>query len=66
MPRYEYKTITLAAKGPGLFKGREVPDLETILNREGGDGWRFREVVPPSEALHGAGVAMVVLERELT
>lgn len=38
MPKYEYKTITLAQKGLGLFTSREVPELETALNREGRDG----------------------------
>ena len=66
MPKYEYKTITLEQKGLGLFKSREVPELETALNREGRDGWRFREVILPSGAFGESDKVIVVLEREMT
>ncbi len=65
MTKYEYKTITLAQKGLGLFKSREVPDLENTLNREGRDGWRFREVIQPSAAFGESDKMIVVFEREV-
>ena len=66
MAKYEYKTITLKQKGLGLFRSRKVPDLENALNREGQDGWRFREVVLPSGAFGESDRVIVVFERELT
>ena len=64
MTKYEYRTITLEQKGLGLFKSREVPDLENALNREGKDGWRFREVLLPSGAFGESDRVIVVFERE--
>ena len=64
MTKYEYKTITLEQKGLGLFKSREVPDLEIILNQEGRNGWRFREVIQPSGAFGESDKVIVVFERE--
>ena len=65
MARYEYKTVTLEQKGVGLFGSRKVPDLEDALNREGQDGWRFREVILPSAAFGESTRIIVVFEREL-
>lgn len=66
MAKYEYKTITLEQKGLGLFRSREVPDLENALNREGREGWRFREVILPSAAFGESDRIIVVFERQLT
>jgi len=65
MPKYEYKTITLEQKGLGLFKSREVPELEASLNREGRDGWRFRELMLPSGAFGESDKVIIVFEREM-
>jgi hypothetical protein len=65
MVKYEYKTITLEQKGLGLFKSREVPDLENALNREGRDGWRFDKVIMPSGAFGESDKVILVFEREL-
>lgn len=65
MPKYEYKTKTLEQEGSGLFTSREVPELETVLNREGRDGWRFREVILPSAAYGESDQVIVVFEREM-
>ena len=61
---YEYKTITLEQKGMGLLTSRKVPDLENVLNREGRDGWRLREVILPSGALGESDRVIVIFERE--
>lgn len=63
MTRYEYKTITLDQKGLGLFKSKTVPELDDVLNREGSDGWRFRDVVLPSGAFGESDTVIVILER---
>ena len=64
MVKYEYKTVKLKQKGLGLLKSREVPDLESALNAEGSDGWRFREVILPSGAFGESDRVILVFERE--
>ena len=51
MAKYEYMTVTLAQTGSGLFKSREVPELQNALNRWGREGWRLREIILPSASL---------------
>ena len=65
MAKYEYKTVTIEQKGLGLFKSREVPDLEAVLNREGRDGWRFHKVILPSATFGESDRVIVVFEKEL-
>ena len=65
MTKYEYKTVTVKQKGMGLITSREVPELENVLNREGRDGWRFREVVLPSGVFGESDKAIAIFEREL-
>ena len=65
MLKFEYKAITIEQKGLGLFKSREVPDLETVLNREGRDGWRFKEALLPSAAFGESDKVILVFEREI-
>ncbi|MDC1068670.1 DUF4177 domain-containing protein [Candidatus Kapabacteria bacterium] len=65
MKKYEYKTITLEQKGLGLFKSREVPDLDSVLNREGKDGWRFHQVILPSAAFGESDKVIIIFERKL-
>ena len=65
MTKYEYKTIKLRQKGWG-FRAKEIPDLESTLNREGKEGWRLCEVIKPSSAMgESVDVIIIVFEREL-
>ena len=65
MTKYEYKTVTLGQKGWGLIQSRSIPDLESILNREGKEGWRLCEIVLPSAAYGTSDKAIVIFERPL-
>ncbi len=65
MKKYEYKTITIAQKGCGIFRSREIPDLESNLNREGKDGWRLCETILPSGIFGESDKVILVFEREL-
>ena len=65
MTKYEYKTIRISQKGFGLIKSREIPDLESTLNREGKEGWRLCEVIQPSAAMGEATAVIVIFERVL-
>lgn len=64
MTKYEYKTIRISQKGFG-FKSRKIPDLESILNREGKEGWRLCEVIQPAAVMGEATAVIVIFERAL-
>ncbi|ELZ90227.1 DUF4177 domain-containing protein [Haloferax sulfurifontis] len=58
MPRYEYRTVDLASKVPGLKK----EDPEEALNRLGREGF---ELVERVEQQFG-GTQLLILAREVT
>jgi len=59
MSKFEYKTIVLPFKF-GIFK-RGVPDVESALNKEGRDGWRFKQMVLQASANFGESVGMIAI-----
>lgn len=64
MKKYEYKTVEMPFKF-GLFK-QKMPDIESLLNAEGAQGWRLHEVVLPASSNMGQSEKIVVIfEREL-
>jgi hypothetical protein len=65
MPKYEYKTITLAQKGLAWFSSREVAELEGPLNREGCLGWRLCQLMMLSGARGEYEQVIAVFERQL-
>jgi len=58
MTKYEYKQVVL--KRHGLMM--KVPDVASVLNKEGEQGWRLRGIVSPDDG--GMGRIVAVLERE--
>ena len=60
MTKYEYKTIRISQKGWG-FRSRQIPDLESILNREGKEGWRLCELIQPAAKAMGESTAVVAI-----
>jgi transcriptional regulator with XRE-family HTH domain len=63
MKRFEYKTVEMPFKF-GLFK-QKTPEVETLLNAEGEQGWRLHQIVLPASSNFGASDRMVVIfERE--
>lgn len=64
MKKYEYKTVEMPFKF-GIFKQR-TPDIESLLNAEGAQGWRLHEVVLPASSNMGQSEKIIVIfEREL-
>ena len=63
MKRYEYKTVNIEFS-VGLFK-RGIPDVAKVLNKEGADGWRLRQMILPEMAGGGSERLVAILEREL-
>ncbi|MDE0685069.1 MAG: DUF4177 domain-containing protein [Candidatus Poribacteria bacterium] len=64
MTKYEYKTIRISQKGWG-FRSRNIPDLESTLNREGKEGWRLCEVIQPAASMGESTAVIVIFERAL-
>ena len=63
MKRYEYKTVDMPFKF-GVFK-QGTPDIESVLNGAGEDGWRLHQIVIPTSSNFGQSERMVaILERE--
>ena len=63
MKRYEYKTVELPL-GMGFFKSK-TPDIESLLNAEGEQGWRLHQIILPATGDFGrSDKFIVILERE--
>ena len=59
MRTFEYKTVIFKAS---VWSGKSPDTVAASLNKEGEQGWRLREMVPP---LGGMGnQVLAVLERE--
>lgn len=64
MCQFEYKTVVLSFQ-LGLFK-QGLPDIQAVLNKEGRDGWRFRQMVLPSTDWGRSDSMVAILERALS
>ena len=63
MKKYEYKTVDLPL-GIGFFKSK-TPDIESLLNAEGEQGWRLHQIILPATGDFGrSDKFIVILERE--
>jgi transcriptional regulator with XRE-family HTH domain len=58
MQKYEFKQVVF--KRQGLMM--KLPDIASVLNKEGAQGWRLRGLVSPDDG--GMGRIVAVLERE--
>jgi hypothetical protein len=61
MSKFEYKTIVLPFR-MGVFK-QGLPDIQTALNTEGQEGWRFKQIVLPSTDWGKSDSMIAILER---
>jgi transcriptional regulator with XRE-family HTH domain len=65
MKKYEYKTVEMPFRFGILKQG--TPDIEAVLNAEGENGWRLRQIVVPAGSNFGQSEKMIaILEREKT
>jgi transcriptional regulator with XRE-family HTH domain len=55
--KFEYKTVVLPFKF-GIFK-RGLPDVESALNKEGRDGWQFKQMVVQASSNLGESVGLI-------
>ncbi len=61
MSTFEYKTVALPFRF-GFFK-QGLPDIQTALNKEGHDGWQFKQMVLPSSDWGKSDTMVAILER---
>ena len=57
--KFEYKTVVLPFKF-GIFK-RGLPDVESALNKEGRDGWQFKQMVVQASSNLGESVGLIAI-----
>ena len=63
MSKFEYKTVVLPFR-VGIFK-QGLPDIQKALNKEGQQGWRFRQMVLPSSSWGSSDSMVAILERAM-
>lgn len=62
MQKHEYKTLDIEWKQGFLagLKSAPLPDLKTILNREGQEGWRLVQILSPDLLMSSKAVEKIV------
>jgi transcriptional regulator with XRE-family HTH domain len=62
MRKFEYKTVVLPFKF-GIFKRgvAALPDVESALNKEGRDGWQFKQLVVQASSNLGESVGLIAI-----
>jgi transcriptional regulator with XRE-family HTH domain len=61
MNRFEYKTVVLPFR-VGIFK-QGLPDIQKALDKEGLQGWQFKQMVLPSSQWGSSDSMIAILER---
>ncbi|MCP3863679.1 MAG: DUF4177 domain-containing protein [Aestuariibacter sp.] len=62
MKKYEYKTVELPFKFRFFKSG--TPDVQSLLNAEGQNGWQLKQLVLPASGFGESDSMIVILERE--
>jgi len=63
MKAYEYRSIVLNFR-VGLFK-QGLPDIQEALNKEGREGWQFKQMLLPSSSWGTSDSMVAILERAI-
>jgi transcriptional regulator with XRE-family HTH domain len=61
MNKFEYKTVILPFR-VGIFK-QGLPDIQKALDKEGQQGWQFKQMVLPSSQWGSSDSMVAILER---
>jgi uncharacterized protein DUF4177 len=61
MNKFEYKTVVLPFR-VGIFK-QGLPDIQKALDKEGQQGWQFKQMVLPSSSWGSSDSMVAILER---
>lgn len=63
MKNYEYKTASIKFSHGWFKKG--TSNVDAVLNEEAIDGWRFKQMIMPTDATGGSEQMIAIYEREL-
>ena len=63
MQAFEYKSVVLNFRA-GIFK-QGLPDIQKALNKEGQQGWQFKQMLMPSSSWGTSDSMVAILERAL-
>ena len=63
MSQFEYKTVVLPFR-IGVFK-QGLPDIQMALNKEGQQGWQFKQIILPSSSWGSSDSMVAILERTI-
>ena len=63
MKKYEYKTVELPFKFRFFKSG--TPDVQSLLNAEGQNGWQLKQLVLPASGFGESDSMIVILERDI-
>jgi transcriptional regulator with XRE-family HTH domain len=63
MATYEYKSVVLNFRA-GIFK-QGLPDIQKALNKEGQQGWQFKQMLMPSSSWGTSDSMVAILERAI-
>ena len=63
MKKYEYKTVELPFKFRFFKSG--TPDVQSLLNAEGQNGWQLKQLVLPASGFGESDSMIVILELEI-
>ena len=61
MNKFEYKTLVLPFR-IGIFR-QGLPDIQKALDKEGQQGWQFKQMVLPSSSWGSSDSMVAILER---
>ena len=64
MKKFEYKTITLALKGRGIFGLKKADGFDETLNEQGAMGWRYVDTLSETGVYGDVGRIKLIFERE--
>ena len=63
MATFEYKSVVLNFRAGFLKQG--LPDIQKALNKEGQQGWRFKQMLMPSSGWGTSDSMVAILERAI-
>ena len=63
MQAFKYKSVVLNFRA-GIFK-QGLPDIQKALNKEGQQGWQFKQMLMPSSSWGTSDSMVAILERAL-
>jgi len=63
MKNYEYKTVSIKFNNGWFKKG--ISNVDEALNEGAIDGWRFKQMVMPTDATGGTEQMVAIYEREI-